>query len=108
MEPPSNTFTGLFGNTSGPTEYVKKPTVQRLLAGDRMLVQRLDASTPVSLSGSAPIIWELLDDHSTVEGVTKALLERYTDDEQTIAGGVLAAIASFESQDLVFAQGVGS
>ncbi len=95
----------LFNNKASVPEaarrFAKLPTVERRLAGGRMLVQRLDAPTAVSLSGSAPFIWELLDTEDTVDGLTNALQQRYTDERETIKAGVEAALASFTSQDLV-------
>lgn len=81
--------------------YQQRPAVQRHLAGGRMLVQALDAATSVSLSGSAPAIWELLEVPSTVDELTDALIEQYSDTRERIEVGVRAALDSFESQELL-------
>lgn len=66
-----------------------------------MLVRRLDATAAVTLSGSAPVIWELLDTHRDVDGLTDALMERYEDSRSTIEAGARAAMQSLISKDLV-------
>lgn len=81
--------------------YQQRPAVQRHLAGGRMLVQTLDSKTSVSLSGSAPVIWDLLEVPCTVDELADALLERYADDRERIEIGVRAALDSFETQKLV-------
>ena len=81
--------------------YAKVPVVERNLAGGRLLVQRLGAGQPTQLSGSAPLIWDLLDTYFTVAELVARLTERFSDPEGTIEGGVRAALASLESQGLV-------
>ncbi len=82
-------------------KYEKVPAVQRRLAGGRMLVQRLDSDTAVSLSGSAPLIWELLDDGATAQELIDALVERYSDEREEIEVGVRAALDSFDEEALL-------
>lgn len=84
--------------------YRKAPAVDRNLANARLLVQRLDAERAVQLSGSAPLIWDLLDTHNTVDQVVDQLAERFSDTRETIEAGVRAALDSFIDQRLVIAE----
>lgn len=89
---------------SGQTEvaaFTKAATVQRNLANGRLLVQRVDVEKAVQLSGSAPLIWELLDQHNTIPAVVEQLAEQFSDPAETIEAGVRQAIDSFISQQLV-------
>ncbi len=83
------------------TVYRKVPAVERNLANARLLVQRIDKGKAVQLSGSAPLIWDLLDSHHTVAQVVDQLVERFSDSREMIEAGVRAALDSFVSQELV-------
>ncbi len=84
--------------------YRKVPVVERNLANGRLLVQRLDSSKAVQLSGSAPLIWDLLGSHPTIGQVVEQLAERFSDPSDTIEAGVRAAVESFVMQKLVVVQ----
>lgn len=86
---------------SGDVSYTKLPAVERNLANGRLLVQPIDAGKAVQLSGSAPLIWDLLDAHHNVVDIVTRLEERFTDPTETIATGVSSALELFVSQRLV-------
>ena len=86
---------------AGEASYTKVPVIERNLAGGRLLVQRPGADQPTQLSGSAPLIWDLLDTHQTIPELVQRLTERFADPEGKIEGGVRSALASLESQGLV-------
>lgn len=83
------------------TEYRRTPSVERELAYGRRLVQPLSADVPTQLSGSAPMIWDLLDEHRTVDAVVAMLQQRFSDAPDVIADGVRAAIAAMMQSSLV-------
>ncbi len=86
---------------SQTVRYTKTPAVERNLANGRLLVQRVEAEKAVQLSGSAPLIWGLLDQHQTVAEIVEQLLQQFSDPAETIEAGVRQAIESFISQHLV-------
>ena len=75
--------------------------VERDLAQGRRFVQSLDATTPTQLSGSAPMIWDLLEEHDSIEALAAVLEERYSDSRDVLADGVTSAIASLLDAGLV-------
>ncbi len=81
--------------------FERVPHVERSLARGRRLVQPLVADTPTQLAGSAPMIWDLLDAHPSVEAIVPELQSRFTDSPDVIAGGVRAAISMFIDSSLV-------
>ena len=85
-------------------QITKVPVVQRNLANGRLLAQRLDSHKAVQLSGSAPLIWDLLDSQTTVEGLVQELTDRFSDSPETIESGVRSALDSFVQQKLVVAR----
>lgn len=89
---------------SDELSYRKFPAVERNLANGRLLVQRRGGDKAVQLSGSAPLIWDLLDTHDSVTEIVNRLQERFSDPEETIASGVRSALALFEEQLLVEAE----
>ncbi len=100
-------MSSLFGNRDGDGRaarfemYQKVAVVERNLAGGRLLVQRLDFDRPTQLSGSAPLIWDLLDTHKTVDELVERLAERFSDSSVTIEAGVRSALDSLAAQGLV-------
>ena len=87
--------------TGDEVTYKKVAVIERNLSGGRLLVQHRGDGVPTQLSGSAPLIWDLLDAHHTVSGLVLRLSERFADPEGTIEAGVLSALASMEAQGLV-------
>lgn len=75
--------------------------VERDLARARRLVQPTAAETPTQLAGSAPMIWDLLDECPSVDALVPALQERFTDAPQVIAGGIRSALQMFIDTSLV-------
>ena len=83
------------------SRFVRVPFVERELARGRRFVQAVNGEAPTQLSGSAPAIWDLLDEHPTIGAVTAVLQQKYTDAPEVIGAGVQAAIASFLRAGLV-------
>lgn len=83
------------------TEFFRAPCVERELAHGRRLVQPVTASVPTHLSGSAPMIWDLLVEHHTVEGIVAMLQQHFSDPPAVISAGVEAALASFLQSSLL-------
>lgn len=81
--------------------YHRTPFVERELAHGRRLVQPLSSKMPTQLSGSAPMIWDLLDEHPTVDAVVSMLQQRYSDAPDVIADGVRTALAAMMQSALV-------
>lgn len=84
--------------------FLRVLSIERRLARGRLLVQPLTADTPTQLAGSAPMIWELLEEHPSVDALVPELQSRFTDSAETIAGGIRAAIAMFIDSSLVTTQ----
>ena len=84
-----------YDTTHTSTRYRRLPHVQRQLARGRRFVQPLDAETPTQLSGSAPMIWDLLADHGSVDEIVAMLQQQFSDAPDVIAGGVRIALQSF-------------
>lgn len=82
-------------------EYRRVPCVERELAHGRRLVQPLTAAKPSQLSGSAPLIWDLLRQHHTVDALVAMLQQRFSDSPEVIAAGVESALASMHRTELV-------
>lgn len=81
--------------------YRRRRFVERELAHGRRLVRALDAAEPTQLAGSAPLIWDLLDDHESVDAVVAMLQQRFSDAPDVIAAGVRSALASMQQSGLV-------
>lgn len=77
------------------------PFVERELAYGRRLVQPLTSTAPTQLSGSAPMIWDLLDEHPSIDAVVAMLQQRFSDSPEVIAVGVLSALESMMQSALV-------
>lgn len=93
--------TPMAASADGETRYERVPCVERTLGGGRRFVQPLAASTPTQLSGSAPMIWDLLLDHGSVDEIVAMLQQQFSDAPDVIAGGVRVAISSFLDAMLV-------
>lgn len=83
------------------THYRRVRFVERELAHGRRLVQPLTSVAPTQLSGSAPMIWDLLDEHSSVDAVVAMLQQRFSDSPEVIAVGVRSALQSMIQSALV-------
>jgi len=77
------------------------PCVERRLAGHRRFVQPLESEAPTQLAGSAPMIWDLLDYHPSVNTLVPELQLRFTDAPELIANGIRAALQMFIDSSLV-------
>lgn len=84
-----------------PVAYRRVPFVERSLYGGRRLVQTIGTDTATQLSGSAPLIWDLLDDNPEVGQLVAMLQQRYSDPPETIASGVTLALESLIEAELV-------
>ena len=84
-----------------PIAYRRVPFVERSLYGGRRLVQAVGAETATQLSGSAPLIWDLLDENPEVGQLVAMLQQRYSDPPETIAAGVELALTSLIDAALV-------
>jgi hypothetical protein len=82
-------------------EYRRVPAVERELAYGRRLVQPLTAPNPSQLSGSAPLIWDLLREHHTVDALVAMLQQQFSDSPAVIADGVHRALTSMTQTGLV-------
>lgn len=89
---------------AGPTRYRRLAHVERQLASGRRFVQPLDADTPTQLSGSAPMIWDLLAEHGSVGEIVAMLQQQFSDPPDVIAGGVRVALDSFLDASLAEAE----
>jgi hypothetical protein len=83
------------------SRFVRVPFVERELAHGRRFVQAVNGEAPTQLSGSAPLIWDLLDEYPTIGAITAMLQQRYTDPPEIIGAGVQAALLSFLQAALV-------
>jgi hypothetical protein len=83
------------------SEYRRVRFVERELAHGRRLVQALDADAPTQLSGSAPLIWDLLADNHSVDEIVALLQQRFSDAPEVIADGVRVALDSLVQASLV-------
>ena len=77
------------------------PCVERELAHGRRVVQPLDARGPTQLSGSAPLIWDLLADHDSIDAIVAMLQQRFSDAPDVIRSGVVDALDSMADSGLV-------
>ena len=91
-------------SVGGQTNYLRVPHVERKLAGGRRLVQVVGAETPTQLAGSAPMIWDLLDEHPRVDQIVAILQQQFSDPPEAIASGVELGLNSLIEADLVVAQ----
>jgi hypothetical protein len=82
-------------------EYRRVPAVERELAYGRRLIQPLSASTPTQLAGSAPVIWDLLHEHHTVDALVAMLQQQFSDSPEVIAHGVRSALTAMTQTALV-------
>jgi hypothetical protein len=83
------------------SQYRRVRFVERELAYGRRLVHALDADAPTQLSGSAPLIWDLLADNNSVDEIVALLQQRFSDPRDVIAAGVQAALGSLLQASLV-------
>ncbi len=83
------------------THFRRVRFVERELAHGRRLVQPLTSDAPTQLSGSAPMIWDLLEEHSSVDAVVAMLQQRFSDSPAVIAAGVRSALESMIVSALV-------
>jgi hypothetical protein len=83
------------------SRFVRAPFIERELARGRRFVLTTDAEAPTQLSGSAPLIWDLLGEHETIDAITAMLQQRFTDAPEIISTGVQAALDSFLHAGLV-------
>jgi len=81
--------------------YVRVPFVERTLSGGRRLVQAVGADAATQLSGSAPLIWDLLDEHPEVPQLVAMLQQQFSDPPETITQGVELALDSLLDAELV-------
>lgn len=79
--------------------------VERRLAQGRRFVQPLEAATPSQLAGSAPIIWDLLDTHPSVDALTPELQKRFNDSPELIVAGIRAAVQMLIDSALIVPSG---
>jgi hypothetical protein len=86
------------------TRYERVRFVERDLGRGRRFVQALDAQAPTQMAGSAPMIWDLLDAHVSVNEVAAMLQQRFSDSPEVIANGVRMAIESFLDASLIVEQ----
>lgn len=86
------------------TMYRRVSHVERRLSGGRRLVQIVGADRAVQLSGSAPMIWDLLDDHPDADQVAAQLQQHFSDAPEVIAQGVQVGLASLVDSALVVVQ----
>lgn len=91
----TQTSTSPASTSEASTRYRRLPHVERQLARGRRFVQPLDAETPTQLSGSAPMIWDLLADHGSIDEIVAMLQQQFSDPPDVIAGGVQVALQSF-------------
>jgi len=84
-----------------PARYVRKPAVERELAGHRRLVQVVDSEQPTQLAGSAPVIWDLLREHSTAEQLVAMLQQHYSDSPEVIRSGLEVGLTYLVDAGLV-------
>lgn len=66
--------------------------VERELFGGRRLVHALDADQAIQLSGSAPVVWDLLGTIDDERRLLHELTEVYDDSPAAIAEGMEAAL----------------
>lgn len=88
-------------SSTDSSHYVRKPAVERELAHQRRLVHGVDSERPTQLAGSAPIIWDLLHDHSTAEGLVAMLQQHYSDAPEVIRAGLEVGLAHLVNAGLV-------
>ncbi|MGI9605416.1 MAG: PqqD family protein [Acidimicrobiales bacterium] len=83
------------------TELRRRPAVERELRRGRRLVHARDAATPIKLSGSAPVIWDLLSAHHDLDGLVAAAVARFPGDADIVEQGTQAAVDMFVENGLV-------
>ena len=81
--------------------YRRLPAVERHLTGGRRLVQPVDAPTATKLSGSAPVIWDLLADHEDLDELVARVQERFADPPEIVESGTRAAVAQLLESGLI-------
>ena len=92
------------GGETMEMSYRRLPHVERELAGDRRLVQVVGSDRAVQLAGSAPMIWDLLDDHREPAQIVAQLQQHFSDAPEVIAAGVEAGLRSLVASSLIEAQ----
>ncbi len=83
------------------TVYRRVPHVERRLSGGRRLVQTVGSERAVQLAGSAPMIWDLLDEFPRADLVAAQLRQHFSDPPEVIAQGVEVGLASLVDSALV-------
>lgn len=83
------------------TLYRRVPHVERKLSSGRRLVQAVGTDTPTQLAGSAPLIWDLLDENPQVDQLVAMLQQRFSDAPEVIASGVELGLRSLIEAELV-------
>jgi len=83
------------------TEFLRVAAVERSLLAGRRLVQPLNADAPTQLAGSAPIIWDLMDECPSVNALLPELQRMFSDSPEAIAGGIRNALEMFLDSRLV-------
>ena len=81
--------------------YRRVPHVERRLSGGRRLVQIVGSDRAVQLAGSAPMIWDLLDENPQPDQVVAQLQQHFSDAPDVIAQGVEVGLASLIDSALV-------
>lgn len=84
------------------TAFTRLPTVERALSGGRRLVQPVDVDSATQLGGSAPIIWDLVDEFPSVNAVLPEVQRMFSDSPDVIIGGIRTAFALFLEGELMF------
>lgn len=85
-------------------QYKRVPHVERNLSGGRRLVQAVGSERAIQLAGSAPLIWDLLDENPEPAQLVAQLQQRFSDSPEVIASGVDVGLRSLIESSLVVAQ----
>jgi len=67
-------------------------------------VQAVGTDRPTQLAGSAPLIWDLLEEHPEVGHVVAMLQQQFSDPPEVIAAGVQTGLQSLLDASLVVKQ----
>lgn len=81
--------------------FQRVPHVERNLSGGRRLVQVVGADRAIQLAGSAPLIWDLLDENPQPAQLVAQLQQRFSDRPEVIASGVEVGLRSLIESSLV-------
>lgn len=88
-------------DSSTAKTFTRVRAVEREVLGGRRLVQALRADRPTHLSGSAPVIWDLLAEHDTFDALASMLQAHYSDPPEVIRSGLELGIQSLVDAGLV-------